>query len=344
MFDTNVEVASTNLLFIFLTASHLLCVSKHQLFLALFFLHSVRNNQSMSLVNKTAWVVGGVGVVGRGITRGLLQAGATVIVNSRCPERLDNLKETLGDPERLVTVHGSLLPGYASKTVAETLQSTALNHVVAHGAVRWWARPTAGTYEYYEYRAGCDESYSLNIRANEKLLDMSPEEFASSSAQLASLHFSAAQQLIPRLEATGEPSSYTFVTGDGSGKPGGERTAMGEINSHHVWGLSAALRKQLAGSGGKVNIREIRVGLPVNPTDEEERRDARRAPVSEQIGDLCAGLAASCANMEDNGRLIQLDDFDQLGNMLREYHVSIDGQVGALPHYMCDQGELSGSL
>ena len=31
----------------------------------------------MSLLNQTAWVVGGVGVVGRGITRGLLQAGAT---------------------------------------------------------------------------------------------------------------------------------------------------------------------------------------------------------------------------------------------------------------------------
>jgi hypothetical protein len=93
--------------------------------------------------------------------------------------------------------------------------------VVAHGAVRWWARPNAGKYEYYEYRAGCDESYALNIRASDKLLSMSPEEFARSSAQLATLHFSAAQQLMPRLQPVrkGEATSYTFVTGDGSGKP-----------------------------------------------------------------------------------------------------------------------------
>ena len=98
----------------------------------------------MSLINQTVWVVGGVGVVGRGITRGLLQAGATVIVNSRSEERLDKIQASLGNPERLMLVHGSLLPGQASKTVADALDKTALNHVVAHGAVRWWAKPTAG--------------------------------------------------------------------------------------------------------------------------------------------------------------------------------------------------------
>jgi NAD(P)-dependent dehydrogenase (short-subunit alcohol dehydrogenase family) len=294
----------------------------------------------MSLVNQTAWVVGGVGVVGRGITRGLLQAGATVIVNSRSEERLATIQETLGNPERLIAVHGSLLPGSASKTVADTLSKHgSLSHVVAHGAVRWWARPTAGKYEYYEYRAGCDESYALNIRASERLLSMSPEEFASSSAQLATLHFSAAQQLMPRLQpaAAGKAPSYTFVTGDGSGKPGGERTAMGEINSHHVWGLSAALRKEMEGQ--LLNVREIRVGLPVHAED----RDAER-PLSEDIGDLCAGLAAAASNQYDHGRLIKLDDFEELHHMLHEYRVTGDGRIGSLPRYLCDQGELSGSL
>jgi NAD(P)-dependent dehydrogenase (short-subunit alcohol dehydrogenase family) len=294
----------------------------------------------MSLLNQTAWVVGGVGVVGRGITRGLLQAGATVIVNSRSEERLATIQDTLGNPERLIAVHGSLLPGSASKTVADTLDKHGrLNHVVAHGAVRWWARPTAGKYEYYEYRAGCDESYALNIRASEKLLSMSPEEFASSSAQLATLHFSAAQQLMPRLQpaAAGKAPSYTFVTGDGSGKPGGERTAMGEINSHHVWGLSAALRKETEGE--LLNVREIRVGLPVPAED----RDAER-PLSEDVGDLCAGLAAAASNQYDHGRLIKLDDFEELNHMLHEYHVTGDGRIGSLPRYLCDQGELSGSL
>jgi NAD(P)-dependent dehydrogenase (short-subunit alcohol dehydrogenase family) len=294
----------------------------------------------MSLVNQTAWVVGGVGVVGRGIARGLLQAGATVIVNSRSEERLVTIQGTLGNPERLILVHGSLLPGYASKTVAETLEKHgSLNHVVAHGAVRWWASPTAGKFFDHEYRAGCDESYSLNIRTSDKLLSMTPEEFARSSAQLATLHFSAAQQLMPRLQPVGKgcAPSYTFVTGDGSGKPGGERTAMGEINSHHVWGLAAALRKEMEGES--MNVREIRVGLPVHAED----RDAER-PLSEDIGDLCAGLAAAASNHYDHGRLIKLDDFDELEHMLHEYRAVGDGRIGTLPRYLCDQGELSGSL
>jgi hypothetical protein len=283
----------------------------------------------MSLINQTAWVVGGVGVVGRGITRGLLQAGATVIVNSRSEERLQTVQETLNYPERLITVHGSLLPGQASFTVNDTLKQTLLHHVVAHGAVRWWAKPTAGTYEYYEYKAGCDESYSLNIRASDTLLNMKLEEFQPSSSQLASLHLSAAQNLIPRL--SGPNPTYTFVTGDGSGKPGGDRTAMGEINSHHVWGLSAALRHELKGS--RVVCREVRVGLPVH---EKETR------ISEEIGDLCAGLAAT---PREAGRLIKLDTFDDLDEVMREYHVAADGNIKPIPHYMCDNhGTLTGSL
>lgn len=292
----------------------------------------------MSLVNQTCWVVGGVGVVGRGITRGLLQAGATVIVNSRSPERLGRLSDNLGNPERLVTVNGSLLPGYASKTVTDTLDSTPLNHVVAHGAVRWWARPTAGEFQYYEFRAGCDETYSLNIRSDERLLDMTPEEFTQSGAQLASLHFSAAQQLIPRLRASGAPASYTFVTGDGSGKPGGKRTAMGEVNSHHVWGLSSALRQEMSQTGGNVTCREIRVGLPINESDDEKGLSETGNPLSEDIGDLCAGLATAASKSDDNGRLIRLEEYGVLNSLLKEYHVALDDRVGSLPQYMCEQG------
>jgi len=283
----------------------------------------------MSLVNQTAWVVGGVGVVGRGITRGLLQAGATVIVNSRSEARLQTLQETLAFPERFVTVHGSLLPGQSAFTVIETLKQRPLHHVIAHGAVRWWARPTTGSFEYYEFKAQCDESYSLNIKANDSLLNMKLDEFSPSSSQLASLHLSAAQQLIPRL--SGNTPSYTFVTGDGSGKPGGERTAMGEINSHHVWGLSAALRHELKGS--KVTCREVRVGIPV---------DGMKEPISEAVGDLCAGLAAKPV---DHGRLIKLDSVDELQDVMREYHVSVDATVKPIPHYMCDNhGAMTGSL
>ena len=94
--------------------------------------------QNMSLANKTCWVVGGVGVIGRAISRSLLGSGATVIVNSREEERLDRLASDLGNPEKLITVHGSLLPGKSDDTIKKALgmSSGSLNHVVAHGAVR----------------------------------------------------------------------------------------------------------------------------------------------------------------------------------------------------------------
>mmetsp|Transcript_5949 Transcript_5949/g.8412 ORF Transcript_5949/g.8412 Transcript_5949/m.8412 type:complete len:304 (+) Transcript_5949:100-1011(+) len=303
----------------------------------------------MSLANQTCWVVGGVGVVGRGITRGLLQAGATVIVNSRSEERLETLCKGLGHPDKLIAVHGSLLPGHAPRTVAQTLlgmnKNQGLQHVISHGAVRWWAKPTPGHYDYYEYKAGCDETYSLNIRGNSNLLDMNPEEFITSSAQLASLHFSAAKELVPLLSTSPDGSTsptYTFVTGDGSGKPDGKRTAMGEINSHHVWGLSAALREELSsaaasvsgteGQGAQILCREIRVGLPV-----QELSDSSH--ISEDIGDLCAGLAASSSSghhEDDNGRLLKIENETQLESYMAEYNVSRDANVGDLPHHACE--------
>mmetsp|Transcript_17008 Transcript_17008/g.16421 ORF Transcript_17008/g.16421 Transcript_17008/m.16421 type:complete len:298 (-) Transcript_17008:453-1346(-) len=291
----------------------------------------------MSLTNQTCWVVGGVGVVGRVITRGLLQAGASVIVNSRSEERLEKLKDSLGNPSGLITVHGSLLPGRASRTVADALLSAPLNHVVAHGAVRWWARPTAGSYEFYEYKAGCDETFSLNIKPSQRILDYSPEDFVVSSAQLASLHFSAAQELIPRIQFFSSigPSSYTFVTGDGSGKPGGGRTAMGEINSHHVWGLSAGLRNELSNtaiqpSNARVNCREIRLDVPTH-SDEDDSQVPKERPLSEDIGILCAGLASSASRSDDNGRLMHIQSREQMEQLLTEYDVQSDANMDPLP-------------
>jgi len=286
----------------------------------------------MSLVNHSCWVVGGVGVIGRGIAKGLLQAGATVIVNSRSSARLKQLEKELGSPERLVLVHGSLLPGHAQKTVSETLGNAPLNHVFSHGAVRFWTD-----------RSGLDETYSLGIRAKEQLLDMTPEDFAQSSAQLASLHFSAAQQLVPRLQANSGKSTYTFVTGDGSGKPGSFKTAMSTINSHHIWGLSAALRHQLStrqDSNGAVICREIRVNLPINRSEEERKEERRKYPLSEEIGNLCAGVASSWMKEECNGRLIEVNEQHQLESLCQEYESTPDDGVVTMPTKWESNGNL----
>lgn len=64
----------------------------------------------MILENKVAVVAGGAGGVGEGIVRSLLQNGATVVVPSRSPFKLDRLKEYVADipTGQLVTVDGSV--------------------------------------------------------------------------------------------------------------------------------------------------------------------------------------------------------------------------------------------
>lgn len=309
----------------------------------------------MPLANQTCWVVGGVGVVGRGITRGLLKAGATVIVNSRSEDRLERLVEDLDNPDRLVCVHGSLQPGKAEPTVADAMKQTQqqLHHVYAHGAVRWWAGTGRfeNKYVYQEYHPSCDETFALNINPSQRLLDMTPTEFMSSSAQLAALHFSAAQQLIPKLLKSdggrSQTSTYTFVTGEG-GKSNERTTTIGQINSQHVWGLAAALRKEMSSSSSAnetVMCREIRIGAPIQPS--EERWDATRRPLSEGIGDLCAALAATASaswKREENGRLLKIDDMDQLECLLEEYAIDVDSNVGSLPQCLCDLGIFEGEV
>ena len=139
--------------------------------------------------------------VGRNLVRGLLDAGALVVVNSRTASRLEHLAETLGQPDRLATVHGSLLPESADKTISNVMNLTAqrLDHVVAHAGVRWWAG-----------RGKCDETNTL---AKDRLFTINDEDFPQKACQLAALQFSAARRLLPRLDENG---SYTFVVGDGA--------------------------------------------------------------------------------------------------------------------------------
>jgi len=262
----------------------------------------------MSLVGKTCWVVGGVGVVGKSITRSLLRAGATVIVNSRSSSRLDSLVADLDFPDRLVAVHGSLLPGKATKTVSETLRDTTLDHVVAHGAVRWWASDKG------------DETFSLDIvpgRGRRFLEAMTPEEFSYSSSQLATFHFSAAQSLLPRVQFSSGKGTYTFVTGDGSGKPGGKRSTMAEINSYHLWGLAAAMRSEMAVSDtNNVLVREIRIGISMNRAEEEIAHDPRERRLSEDTGDICAGLISNPNTSEE---VLNIDSVEKLISLRQEY-------------------------
>lgn len=269
----------------------------------------------MSLINQTCWIVGGVGFIGRGIARSLLQSGATVIVNSREDSRLERISSDLGHPDKLVLVNGSLLPGRVESTVKKVLSTNvALHHVVAHGAVRYWSGN----------KSHRDETFCLD---NRRLLDMDAEEFESSSCQLAKMHFGAVKTFLPRLEGlsqhNGAFTSYTFVTGDGRGHFSGKTSALGELNSYHIWGLSSALRSELKSS--MVACREIRVGMPLNRPEEERLKDPRERPLSHDIGDLCAGLISSGSKMD--GGLIQFQSQEELEKNLAEFNAWKDEDI-----------------
>ena len=219
-----------------------------------------------SLEGKVCWVVGGVDTVGRNLVRGLLDAGAMVVVNSRTASRLEHLAEILGQPDRLATVHGSLLPEKADKTISDVMNLTAqrLDHVVAHAGVRWWAG-----------RGKCDETNTL---AKDRLFTINDEDFPQKACQLAALQFSAARRLLPRLDENG---SYTFVVGDGADD---QRSALGAINLRACQGIAAACRHE-AIIACKVN--EVKVQVAAAPGDE--------ASFLAGLGSLTAGVAGADA-------------------------------------------------
>lgn len=245
---------------------------------------------AQSLQGQIAWVVGGVGTIGRGISRGLLEAGATVIVNSGHQSRLDRLREDLGKPQNLIGVCGTMRPSGADKLVSEVMGMTnaRLNHVVAHSGVRWWApgemqtdRTAQGASDIHQDRAAFSERASL----------------------LPELHFTAAQLLFPHLLRSAG-ATYTFVTG-GAGE---RRSIEAQVNTHGVWGVAAALRESYADSAVKVS--ELRVDLKIDRPATERALDPRGRPLSADLGELCAGIAAGAR--DEGAGLHKLDAMEHV--------------------------------
>ena len=230
----------------------------------------------MSLAGQYAWVIGGVGTVGKGLARGLLRAGGTVLVNSRYPTRLRALAEDLGHPKQLIALQGSMLPGESEKLTEQVMEMTSgrLDHVVAHSGVQWWSN------------AG-DESSTLATAS--RILDLGADEFASAAMQLPRLHFEAARLLVPRLRnpTFSHSRSYTMVTGGQSG------AGLAAINAHAISGLSAALRNEV--QDAQLTVSEVCMHLEVDRSAAERRAAPRATPLSHELGSIVAGIAAAPA-------------------------------------------------
>ena len=251
----------------------------------------------MSLTTRLVWVVGGAGSVGQGLARGLLKAGATVIVNSRHQRLLQRMQEEIGGGSaegRLVTVNRSMLPGSAEETVRIVLDMTGsrLDHVVAHSGVAWWS-PTD---DEGAVRGGNDES-STAYSSSGSVLEVPAAEFGACASQLGAFHHSAAQLLLPRLAR--DSGSYTFVTSRESMYAAHRGTGMAQINAHAVMGLAAALRQEASDAAWPfARVNELRLGgaMQINRPMSERQREPRSRPLSHDIGEIVAGMAASSAD------------------------------------------------
>lgn len=92
------------------------------------------------LTGQTVLVAGGSGEVGEGITRQLLEAGATVIVPSRNAEKLEQLKARMGDlADKLRTIVGHIGTVEGAEAIRD--EAGQIDHLVA-SLGGWWQGKT----------------------------------------------------------------------------------------------------------------------------------------------------------------------------------------------------------
>lgn len=225
------------------------------------------------LSGQVVWVLGGHGIIGRGVCVGFLKAGATVVMNSTSRDVLKQLQHDLNNPANLICVRGTMhQPAGATALMEEVMQKTngQLQHVIAHSGVRWW---------------GNIEKEQKDV-AKDVDLAKDAARFSSSAAQEPLRHYIATQVLLPKLRAV-PGSSYTFLTGGA-----GDRALLAQVNAHAVWGLAKAVSQDKQNSS--VRIVELRSNL-----HHEHLQDSLgQAEVmsifrrSADIGEICAGMVA----------------------------------------------------
>jgi hypothetical protein len=147
------------------------------------------------------------------------------------------------------------------------------------------------------------------------------DDFIAAASSTLTLHYSAAQHLVPVMR--GAPgSSYTFVLG-GAG-PRGLRTPLSQINTQTVWGLAAALRAQGPALG--IATSEVRVDMCIDRTSDEKLSDPSTGHAfSAELGDVCAGLlTAGGADAHATHAIRSPDDLRALKAMFPAPHVGTE--------------------
>eukprot|EP01080_Neovahlkampfia_damariscottae_P009137 gene9137-1226_t len=204
----------------------------------------------MSLQNQLVFVAGGSGTVGSGVTRALLNQGATVVVPSRSTESLQTLKEKYirkEDAERLFTIQADIgnekdilkVKEYVLKIASEN--KVDFKHVVS--SVGHWIQQSVSKVEL--------------------------SEFNEAIHTLVGAHFLVFKTFFPLLQNV-ENSSYTFVTGGTAEKVFDVKASIMSVGASALRGLVVAAKAE--GSKSPIRVNEFYLWLMVVPFDKVEKK------------------------------------------------------------------------
>lgn len=198
----------------------------------------------MALQDKVAIVTGATGIVGEGIARAFLDAGATLICPIRSAGKEAGLRAALGSPDtaRLDTPVDDYSSAEGSKQLARYVQvkHRAVDHVVActGGMVPMGALTTVTAAGF---------SQAMHDRVLGQIL--------------------LAQALVPLLRDEAG-SSYTVITGRLGEMCSMPEGALFAVSNAAVYGAVLALQAELRSRPQRIN--ELRIGAVVRRDSEEE--------------------------------------------------------------------------
>lgn len=234
----------------------------------------------LSLNGKRILVAGGTGEVGEGVVRAMLQRGAIAIVSSRSEDRLDALRDRLGDlaTDRLVThvVNVGTEEGAAALRDWIAARVGSLDGVVA-SLGGWWQGQSLTR---------------VSLELWNRLLDMG-----------LTAHFILAKTFIPVL-AERSGSSYTLINGAGG---------LSAVQKAGPISVSAAaqlmLKDVLAEENPIVRINSLVLATPVRTRSRPDGPDSWLT--ADDAGTYAAYLASDQA-IDVRGETIVFRDRSQL--------------------------------
>lgn len=244
----------------------------------------VGSGEDAVLAGRVTLVAGGAGNVGRVIVRSMLERGATVVVPSRSPERLEALRRELG-PElsrRLVTLDGDLSDSVdGPRLVGEIGARVGPLDAAVSSLGRFVAAPSV---------------LEAPIGDLEAVID-----------GYLTAHFAVARAVLPLLEETG--GSYTFINGPLAFEPRFPGTGLVSIVTAAQAMLARVVMNETAGR--KVRVNEVVLYTMFGWDEADDAGDGVRP---EEVGRYVA-LLASKRGAEVRGRTIHLDSREVVAEM-----------------------------